>query len=229
MRACVVLSALLYLSCSAAEDSSLVLYEDPPELYFRALGAWRQGNWQACADLLDGLLTDGRLGRKNPYRYRALLLRGKALYMDGSAASCTEAAWVLEAALRERPSSSEAALWLARVYVGQAKVGAAGDLLSGLLEDCPGHTEALRLSASLAAGRQDAAGAMALLERAAAGKDELALVFLEKASLERAAGDRQGCLLDLGLALQLAGQESLLGRRIVQLQTLLGGNDEATR
>lgn len=223
MRTCMVLSALLYLSCSATEEASSAIYEDPPELYSRALGAWRQGDWQACAELLDSLLTEGPMSRTNPHRYRALLLRGKALYMEASVASYSEAAWVLEAALRERPSSSEAAVWLARVYVGQAKQGAAGDLLERLLEDCPANTEALRLSASLAAGQQDAAGAMALLEQAAAGKTELALVFLDKACMEQAAGDRQGCLLDLDLALQLAGEESLLGRRIVQLQTLLGG------
>lgn len=194
--------ALAVISCGEDGDEKTML------LYGRAAAAYASGRFEETGSLLEGC------GNFAP----ALVLRSKALYFLGRG---EEAEQLLRGALRRHPELAEASLFLARIVREQGKDGEARELAEGLLRNNPGDLQALRLASDLAAERGDGEDAAALLDRAVEASAETALVFVDRAKLRWAAGNRKGALEDLRRAEILLPWNTSLVRGIRDMRTLI--------
>jgi tetratricopeptide (TPR) repeat protein len=196
-----VLGAVLLEAC-AYEPS-----EETLMTYARAKGLYSAGKFSETAVLLAG---EKRFAP-------GLTLRGKAEYFLDKQA---QAERTLRLALKRRPSSMEASLYLARILRENGEVYEAKRMIDGLLSDDPSNIRALRFAADMGAGKVDAAD---FLDRAVEASSETALVFLDRARLRWIAGNGKSALDDLRRARVLVHDDSPLLRSIKNLETAIRG------
>ena len=199
------LFCLWMVSCFSpnADDESLMLY-------VRSLDVYREGRFSEAALMLKG----------EAKFIPSLVLRGKAEYLSGD---LTNARKTLERALNLRSHDLEASLFLVRVFRETGESGEAQKLMDKILEANSMDIRALRLAAELAHDRgiSGEAAAAALLDRAVEASAEAALVFLDRARLRWAGGNRSGALDDLGRAKVLLPYDSPVIRAVETLESII--------
>ncbi|MDR2177388.1 MAG: tetratricopeptide repeat protein [Treponema sp.] len=184
--------------------------EDTLLRYVRAEAIYAQGRFSELIPLLAG-------EKSFP---PALTLRGKAEYFSGDPEAAERS---FRRALSRRPSSVEAALYLARILREKGEAGEAEALVEGILADDPGDIRALRMRAELYRDRGSAGeeSAAALLDRAVEASGEAALVFVDRARFRWVGGTRTGALRDLQSAKTLLPGDSALYRGIETLESVI--------
>jgi predicted Zn-dependent protease len=200
-----ILLGLLISSCNSrrVDDETLLLYA-------RSEAAYGEGRFEELIPLLAGIRSF------TP----ALVLRGKAEYFSGDAQAAEGS---FRRALSLRPSSVEAALYLARLLREKDEPEEAERIIKTLLGDDPGNIRALRLGAELyrEKGPPGEEAAAALLDRAVEASAETALVFLDRARLRWIGGNGEGALLDLQSAKSLLPWDTPLLRSIEHLESAI--------
>ncbi|MDR2965857.1 MAG: tetratricopeptide repeat protein [Treponema sp.] len=179
-------------------------------LYAHASSAYAAGRFTETAEILNG----------QKKFVPALVLRAKAEYfsenLDKAEASCKKA-------LKLRPSSFEAKLFLARVLREKEDLPGAVKLTESLLADNPQDIRALRLASNLANENGKTEEAAAFLDRAAEFSAESALVLLDRARLKWAAGKGPEALEDLSRAKAMLPWDTPLLRSITNLENIITG------
>jgi tetratricopeptide (TPR) repeat protein len=198
--------AALFVSCGGSSGGSAD--EETLLLYSRASASYAEGNFKECAAMLDA---------QNNF-FPALVLRSKALYFSGKG---DEAEALLRKVLRERPGSTEAALFLARILREAGKEDEARETAEQLLRDNPQDIRALRLASDLASRRGDTEEAAALIDRAVEAAAETALVFVDRAKLRWTNGNGSGAQEDLRRAELLLPWNTALNKGIHDLRTVI--------
>ena len=199
------LFCLWMFSCASPKPDDETLLR-----YVRSMDVYREGRFTEAAAMLKGET------KFTP----ALVLRGKAEYLSGDLKG---AGLSLNRALAINPHDTEASLFLARVSRESGKIGEAQKLIDNILGDNPMEIRALRLAAELARerGANGEAAAAALLDRAVEASAEAALVFLDRARLRWAGGNRSGALEDLGHAKVLLPHDSPVMRALERLESII--------
>lgn len=183
--------------------------EETVRLYARAGSAYAQGKFQETAVILQET-------KKFP---PALVLRAKAQYFSGD---FEEAEKSCRRALKLRPSSFEAKLYLARILREKGDLRGAAEAVEALLADNPQDISALYFASQLASetGRNDEVAIF--LDRAAELSSESALVLLDRARLRwvSGAGDAAGvkALEDLSRAKAMLPWNTPLEKSITNLE-----------
>jgi len=193
---------LLFVSCSKTPDTETI------RLYVSASEAYASGKFPETREILY------KVKRFAP----ALVLRAKAEYFSGD---FDDAEKTCRTAIKRRPSSFEAKLFLARILREKDDLKSAVQLIESLLADNPQDIRALRLAAELAneSGRNDEAAAF--LDRAAEFSAESAMVLLDRARLRWTAGRGQEALEDLSRARAMLPWDTPLLRTIVNLEKII--------
>jgi len=195
----ICLCFLLLVSCTRTPDTQTI------RLYARASQAYAEGRFSETAEILNK-------EKKFP---PALILRAKAEYFSGDFDNAEKSC---RRAIKLRPSSFEAKLYLARILREKNDISGAVRLTESLLADNPQDIRALRLAAELAneTGKNDEAAA--LLDRAAEFSQESAMVLLDRARLRWIAGKGQEALEDLSRAKAMLPWDTPLLRAISNLE-----------
>jgi tetratricopeptide (TPR) repeat protein len=195
---------VLLVSCDKTPD------EETLRLYVRAGETYSAGRFPETAEILEQ-------EKKFP---PSLLLRAKAEYFAGdiknAESSCRKA-------LRKRPSSYEAKLFMARILREKEDRPAAEKLLESLLADNPQDIRTLRLAAELALEERKFDEASAFLDRAAEFSAESAMVLLDRARLRWIAGKNSEALEDLSRAKAMLPWDTPLLRAISNLEKAVKG------
>ena len=193
---CLVLFAA---SCVKTPDTETV------HLYIRASDAYAQKHFAEVIELL----------RKQNSFPPALILRAKAEYffdnMDKAEKTCRRA-------IKLRPSSLEANLYLARILREKGDFKGAENLTESLLADNPQDIRTLRLAAELASDKGKYDLAAVFLDRAAEFSAESAMVLLDRARLRWTAGKGEEALEDLSRARAMLPWDTPLLRSISNLE-----------
>jgi len=202
---CVVFClAFFAASCAKSPDKETI------RLYVRASDAYAQKHFAEVIDLLH---------KQNNFP-PALILRAKAEYFfdktDKAEKSCRRA-------IKLRPSSLEANLYLARILREKGDLKGAETLLESLLADNPQDIRALRLSAELASEKGKYDEAAIFLDRAAEFSAESAMVLLDRARLRWTAGKSEEALEDLSRAKAMLPWDTPLLRSISNLEKTIKG------
>ena len=190
---------ILFASCVKSPDMESI------RLYVHAYEAYSQGRLDDVIEVLNS---------QNNFQ-PALILRAKAEYFSGdlkkAESSCRRA-------VKLRPSSMEASLYLARILRESGDLAGAEKLTEGMLADNPQDIRALRLAAELAsdAGKFDEAAVF--LDRAADFSAESAMVLLDRARLRWIAGRSEDALDDLSRARAMLPWDTPLLRSISNLE-----------
>jgi len=198
--ACIVI--LILVSCAKTPDTETI------RLYIRATEAYASGKFPETRGILD----------KEKKFAPALVLRAKAEYFSGDFDNAEK---TCRTAIRRRPSSFEAKLFLARILREKDDIKSAVQLTESLLADNPQDIRTLRLAAELAGknGKNDEAAAF--LDRAAEFSAESALVLLDRARLRWTAGKGKEALEDLERARSMLPWDTPLLRTIVNLEKII--------
>jgi tetratricopeptide (TPR) repeat protein len=196
--------AFCVVSCAKSPDTETI------RIYARASEAYAQGRFTETAEIL----------RKQNNFPPALVLRAKAEYfsdnLDKAEKSCRRA-------LKLRPSSLEAALYLARILREKGDLKGAETVMESLLADNQQDIRALRLSAELASDARKFDEASFFLDRAAEFSAESALVLLDRARLRWIAGKSTEALEDLNRAKAMLPWDTPLLRSISNLEKTIKG------
>jgi len=194
--------ACFLVFCSKMPD------EDTIFQYVRASDAYSQGKFADTSEILN---------KQNNFP-PALLLRAKAEYFAGDIEKAEQSC---RRAIKLRPSSLEAQLYLARILRDKGDHAGARKITETLLADDPQNIRALRLSADIAAesGRFDEA--VIFLDKAAEFSAESAMVLLDRARLHWIAGRSSEALDDLSRARAMLPWDTPLKRSISNLEKLI--------
>ena len=192
----------LLISCNKMPDSETI------HQYVRASDAYSQGRFADTSEILN---------RQNNFP-PALLLRAKAEYFAGDIEKAEQSC---RRAIKLRPSSVEAHLYLARILREKGDYTGARRVTEMLLADDPQNIRVLRLSADIAAetGRFDEAAI--LLDKASEFSAECAMVLLDRARLHWIAGRKNEALDDLSRARAMLPWDTPLKRSISSLEKLI--------
>jgi len=209
---CLIFAVFCVASCavSCAASSGKSPDTETIRLYVRASDAYAQGRFAEAAELLH---------KQNNFP-PALVLRAKAEYfsdnLDKAEKSCRRA-------LKLRPSSLEANLYLARILREKGDLKGVETVIESLLADSPQDIRILRLAAELAsdAGKYDEA--TVFLDRAAEFSAESALALLDRARLRWTAGKNAEALEDLSRAKAMLPWNTPLLRSISNLEKTIKG------
>ena len=198
----VVSCCLAAVSCSKTPDAETI------RLYVRASEVYSQGKFSEASEILR------RAGSFPP----AVMLRAKAEYFSGDLESAEK---TCRRAIRLRPTSLDAALYLVRILRGKGDTAGAVKTVEALLADNPQDIRALRLAADIAieAGRFD--DAMLLLDRAAELSIESAMVLLDRARLRWISGRGNDALEDLSRARAMLPWDTPLLKSILNLENII--------
>jgi len=190
---------LLFASCAESNDAESI------RLYVRAYDAYSQGRMTDVMEILRG---------QNNF-VPSLILRAKAEYFYGD---LERAGKSCRRAVKLRPSSLEASLYLARILRESGDSAGAQSLTENLLADNPQDIRALRMAAELSsdAGKFDEAAVF--LDRAAEFSAESAMVLLDRARLRWIAGRSEEALEDLSRARAMLPWDTPLLRSISNLE-----------
>jgi tetratricopeptide (TPR) repeat protein len=193
---------LILVSCVKTPDTETF------RLYIRATEAYSAGKFPETREILD----------KEKRFAPALVLRAKAEYFLGDFDNAEK---TCRTAIRRRPSSFEAKLFLARILREKDDIKGAVQLTESLLADNPQDIRALRLAAEIASenGKNDEAAAF--LDRAAEFSAESAMVLLDRARLRWTAGKRHEALEDLKRAKAMLPWDTPLLRTIVNIERII--------
>jgi len=197
---CIVLCIVFFAaSCAKTPNTETV------HLYIRASDAYAQKHFAEVIELL----------RKQNNFPPALILRAKAEYffdnMDKAEKTCRRA-------IKLRPSSLEANLYLARILREKGDFKGAENLTESLLADNPQDIRTLRLAAELASDKGKYDLAAVFLDRAAEFSAESAMVLLDRARLRWTAGKGEDALEDLSRARAMLPWDTPLLRSISNLE-----------
>jgi tetratricopeptide (TPR) repeat protein len=188
-----------FVSCSAPDENVLSLYTRAKEMY-------SQGRFPETS----ALLTDA--GKFVP----ALTLRGKAEYFTGD---LDKAELYCRRAVRYRPTSYEAKLYLARILRDKGDMENAEKIAFELLADNPSDLRTLRFASALAQEQGKNSEAWSLLDQAAELSSESSMVLLERARLHWIAGRGNQALEDLTRANAMLPWDTPLAKSIEQLES----------
>jgi len=193
---------LAFVSCGNTPSLETI------RMYVRASEAYAEGRFAETADILHG----------EKKFHPALVLRAKAEFFSGD---IEKAEKTCRRALKARPSSLEAKLYLARILreKGDA-VGAAAEAQS-MLADNPQDIRALRFAAEIAGETGKFDEAAILLDRAAEYSAESAMVLLDRARLRWTAGRGAEALEDLSRARAMLPWDTPLMRSILNLENTI--------
>jgi tetratricopeptide (TPR) repeat protein len=206
LRKNILLCAIIIcaVSCAKTPDTETI------RLYVRASDAYAQKQFAEVIDLLH---------KQNNFP-PALILRAKAEYffdnMDKAEKSCKRA-------VKLRPSSLEANLYLARILREKGDHSGAKTLIESLLADNPQDIRALRLAAELASDTGKYDEATIFLDRAAEFSAESAMVLLDRARLRWVVGKSEEALEDLSRAKAMLPWDTPLLRSISNLERTIKG------
>ena len=193
---------LLVFSCKNQPD------EETIRLYIRASDAYSMGHFSEAAAML----------QEQKSFYPALILRGKAEFFLGE---LDKAEKTCRSAVKLRPSSLEAGLYLARILRQKGDLESAINTTENLLSDNPQDIRVLRLASGLAleSGKTDTA--LSLLDRAAECSAECAMVLLDRGRLRWIAGKTNEALEDLSRAGVMLPWDTPLKRSILNLENII--------
>jgi tetratricopeptide (TPR) repeat protein len=198
------LMVCILVSCGKAPDAETI------QQYVRASDAYSQGRFTDTSEILSGL-------NKFP---PALILRAKAEYFAGDIEKAEKSC---RRAIKLRPSSIEANLYLARILREKGDLTGADNITEMLLADDPQNIRVLRLSANLAAEKGKFDEAVIFLDRAAEFSAESAMVLLDRARLRWIAGRKEDALEDLSRAKAMLPWDTPLKHSITNLENLIMG------
>ena len=188
--------------CNKTPDAETI------RVYVRASDAYSQGRFNETSEILSG---------QNKFP-PAVILRAKAEYFAGDTEKAEK---TCRRAIKLRPSSPEANLYLARILREKGDLAGAVKIAETLLTDDPQDIRALRLAADLAAETGKFDEAAALLDRAAEYSAESAMVLLDRARLRWIAGRGNDALEDLSRARAMLPWETPLIRSISNLERII--------
>jgi len=202
-----ILTAFLCVFCAASCGGK------PPgtetvRLYVSASDAYAQGRF---SDVINILQTQNKFPP-------ALILRAKAEYFSGN---LEKAEKTCRSALKLRPSSFEAAFYLARTLRESGDIAGAQKLTENLLTDNPQDIRALRLACEIALDFEKFDEAVLFLDRAAEFSAESAMVLLDRARLRWIAGKGEQALEDISRAKAMLPWDTPLLRSIINLETTI--------
>ena len=205
MKPALIISALLFsVSCNKEPNAEKI------RLYARASQAYSAGDFYEAIEIL-------KEEKKFP---PAVILRAKAEYFYGDLINAEKSC---RRALKLRPSSFEAKMFLARIMREKGSLENAVELTESLLADNPQDIRALRFAAELSGetGKNDEAAA--LLDRACEFSAESAMALLDRARLRWIAGKGQEALEDLSRARAMLPWDTPLLRTISNLERTIKG------
>ena len=177
-------------------------------VYVRASDAYSQGRFAEVSEILSG---------KNKFLPAQILL-AKAEYFAGN---IEKAEKTCRRIIKQRPSSPEANLYLARILREKGDLAGAVEITEKLLSDDPQDIRALRLSADFSAEAGKLDEAAVLLDRAVEYTAEGAMVLLDRARLRWIAGRGYDALDDLSRAKAMLPWETPLMRSISNLEKII--------
>ena len=152
----------------------------------------------------------------------SVIVRGKAHYFSGRPQAAKRD---FRAALKKRPTSVEAALYLARVLRETGRAGESETIVRALLADDPQNIRALRLAAELekdkGAGAVNSENALSYLDRAVEASMEAAMAILERARHKWLLGRDAEALADLAGAKALFPAGTPVEKVVDQLQATI--------
>jgi len=198
---------LLFAACSKSPDTEMI------RLYVRASDMYAQGRFTEVSEILHG---------QNKFP-PALILRAKAEYFSGDLEKAERSC---RKAIKLRPSSLEAQLYLARILRESGDLAGAQKAAEALLADNPQDIRALRFAAELACDMGKFDEAVILLDKAAEYSAEIAMVLLDRARLRWIAGigdktAQQAALEDLSRAKAMLPWDTPLFRTISNLEKII--------
>ena len=205
---CAVVFSAVITAVSCAKSQKAEPDTETIRIYARASDAYSQGRFNEVSEILS------RQKKFPP----ALILRAKAEYFAGD---LEKAEKTCRSAIKLRPSSAEANLYLARVLREKYDLAGAEKIAELLLTDDPQNIRALRLAADIAAETEKFDAAAVLLDRAAEYSAESAMVLLDRARLRWAAGRGNDALEDLSRAKAMLPWETPLTRSISNLEKII--------
>ena len=197
-------SAVIFLFVSCAKTPAT----ETIRMYVRASEAYALGRFAETADILYG----------EKKFHPALVLRAKAEFFLGD---LEKAEKTCRKALKTRPSSLEAKLYLARILREKGDMSGAEAAAQSMLADNPQDIRALRLAAEIAGETGKFDEAAVLLDRAAEYSAESALVLLDRARLRWTAGRGAEALEDLSRARAMLPWDTPLMRSILNLENII--------
>jgi len=192
----------LFVSCEKTPGTETI------RMYVRASEAYAMGRFKETANLL----------RAEKKFHPSLVLRAKAEFFSGDLESAEKSC---RRALKTRPSSLEAKLYLARILREKGNVEGAAEAAQSLLADNPQDIRALRFAAEIAQDEDKFDEAAALLDRAAEFSAESAMVLLDRARLHWTAGRGDEALEDLSRAKAMLPWDTPLLRSISNLENTI--------
>jgi len=202
-------SIIIFASCENAPFPKLAAGGMPGEktlrIYAGAGDAYAQGRFYDAAEILQ---------KENNFP-PALILRAKAEYFSGDLEGAEKTS---RRALKLRPSSLEAGIYLARILREKGDMTGARAVIESLLADNPQDIRALRLAADIALETGKADEAAILLDRAAEFSAESAMVLLDRARLRWISGSAEAALEDLSRARAMLPWNTPLEISIINLE-----------
>jgi tetratricopeptide (TPR) repeat protein len=205
-----LISAVLLLFSSCDRLPGRQPTAETVRLYALASQAYAEGNFTEAAEILVK-------EKKFP---PAVLLRAKSEYFSGNFDAAENSC---RRALKLRPSSFEAKLYLARILREKNSHEESARLVEELLADNPQDIRALRLAAEAAIEEEKFDEASAFLNRAAEFSAESAMVLLDRARLHWIAGRAAQALEDLNRAKAMLPWGTPLLRTITNLENTIRG------
>ena len=196
---------LIFLLCACGErapDTETI------RLYVLASDAYAQGRLLEVTEILQAQKKFAP----------ALILRAKAEYFSGDLQTAEK---TCRRALKLRPSSFEAALYLARILKESGDFAGAQKLTEILLTDNPQEIRALRLASEIAFENEKFDEAAVFLDMAAEFSAESAIVLLNRARLRWIAGKGAQALEDLSRAKAMLPWDTPLLRSIINLEKII--------
>ncbi|MDR2542656.1 MAG: tetratricopeptide repeat protein [Treponema sp.] len=194
---------LLLASCNRKPDAETI------RLYVRASDAYALGQFDSVKQILQ---------RENNFP-PALMLRTKAEYFSGD---IERAEMSCRRVIKLRPSSSEARIFLARIFREKGDIAGAVNMTENILADNPQDIRTLRLAAELAMDTGKLDEAMVFLNRASEYSAESAMVLLDRARLRWIAGlTNDNVLEDLSRAKAMLPWDAPLLRSISNLEEII--------
>jgi Flp pilus assembly protein TadD len=191
-----------FVSCTRTPGTETI------RAYVRASEVYAAGRFSETVDIL----------REEKKFHPALVLRAKAEFFSGD---IEKAEKTCRRALKTRPSSLEAKLYLARILREKGDTAGAATAVESMLADNPQDIRALRFAADIAGetGKYDEAAI--LLDRAAEYSAESAMVLLDRARLRWTAGRGAEALEDLSRARAMLPWDTPLMRSILNLENTI--------
>jgi tetratricopeptide (TPR) repeat protein len=197
-----VCTGLLIVSCSKAPNAETI------RLYARAADAYAMGQFSLVTEILH---------KQNNFP-PSLMLRAKAEYFNGDIEKAEKSC---RRAVKLRPSSLEANLYLAKILREKSDFTGAAKVTENMLADNPQDIRVLRFAAALALETGKFDEAVILLDRAAEYSAESAMALLDRARLRWIAGKGHDALKDLSRARAMLPWDTPLIRSISNLERII--------